>query len=727
MKTKRIMSIILTLVLILTILPAGAAFAEEGDGGEPPEVSAQSEELEPAPDDETILPEDEGIIAPEDEEVIEPETEGTVAPMDDGTIEPMAPVQINVSTYGATQIRISTQGSYVLTGTNTLTSGILIDSNNVDLTLDNVYISATGDALKINYNCAITLIGENTLRSSGIYSGLNVNANRYVTVTSQNGGKLLAENFEGSFGGLNLNTGSTIQIMGNAEVTAKTSSTLPVAMTYAEEGIWIGDNAKLTIDSGSNNTLTIKIGKLSAANTHRWKVTGQAHIAEILNEWIISVKVDPKSVGTISREPINLNAVSGAKAASSGHNSVNVSWANAGIGHGYEVWHATSSGGPFKLVKDVISMDTLSFSHTGLATGSVNYYKIRAYRNDGGTKTYGAYSAVVNAKPALATPGAPKAASSGLTSVKVSWAQVAGASGYEVRRATSSGGTYSVVKTVASGATLSFNNTGLATGKAYYYKVRAYRTVNGAKVFGPLTAAVNAKPVPVKPGAPKAASTGYNSVKVSWSKVTGANGYQVFRSASSGGTYTAVKTVMGNGTVSFKNTGLTSGKVYYYKVRAFRTVNGAKVYGEYSAVVNAKPIPVKPAAPKAASSGSKSVKVSWNKVAGASGYEVMNVTTGTVKNVTGGAKVSWNDAGLTLGKTYSYKVRAYRTVSGVKIYSGYTKVVKAAPKYGTVYWVPNGAVFHVNKNCSTLSKSKTINSGTVAESGKPRVCSVCGG
>lgn len=43
----------------------------------------------------------------------------------------------------------------------------------------------------------------------------------------------------------------------------------------------------------------------------------------------------------------------------------------------------------------------------------------------------------------------------------------------------------------------------------------------------------------------------------------------------------------------------------------------------------------------------------------------------------------------------------------------------------TVYWVPSGEVYHTSRNCSSLSRSKTILSGTISESGKPRKCKRC--
>ena len=43
-------------------------------------------------------------------------------------------------------------------------------------------------------------------------------------------------------------------------------------------------------------------------------------------------------------------------------------------------------------------------------------------------------------------------------------------------------------------AAASFTNTGLATGKTYFYKVRAYRLVGSAKVYGSFLAIVSAGP-----------------------------------------------------------------------------------------------------------------------------------------------------------------------------------------------------------------------------------------
>lgn len=44
---------------------------------------------------------------------------------------------------------------------------------------------------------------------------------------------------------------------------------------------------------------------------------------------------------------------------------------------------------------------------------------------------------------------------------------------------------------------------------------------------------------------------------------------------------------------------------------------------------------------------------------------------------------------------------------------------------GTVYWTPNGEVYHSTKDCPSLGRSKTILSGSISESGKSRPCKNC--
>ncbi|MBV7505096.1 S8 family serine peptidase [Bacillus sp. sid0103] len=181
---------------------------------------------------------------------------------------------------------------------------------------------------------------------------------------------------------------------------------------------------------------------------------------------------------------------------------------------------------------------------------------------------------------------------------------------------------------------------------------------------------------PSTPTSVKVASSDYNKLTVSWTKVTGASGYEVYRATSKSGAYSKVATVSGS-TASYANSGLITGKTYYYKVVAYTTVEGKKLVSPNSSIVSAKPGLKTPTSVKADKASSTSIKVSWSKVSGASGYEVYRATSksGSYTKVTTTTSGSYTNSKLTKGKTYYYKVRAYRTVSGSKVYSSYSSVV----------------------------------------------------
>lgn len=45
--------------------------------------------------------------------------------------------------------------------------------------------------------------------------------------------------------------------------------------------------------------------------------------------------------------------------------------------------------------------------------------------------------------------------------------------------------------------------------------------------------------------------------------------------------------------------------------------------------------------------------------------------------------------------------------------------------YGTVYWTPNGEVYHITPNCVALKRSSSVFSGTIDQGGKSRSCKLC--
>lgn len=84
------------------------------------------------------------------------------------------------------------------------------------------------------------------------------------------------------------------------------------------------------------------------------------------------------------------------------------------------------------------------------------------------------------------------------------------------------------------------------------------------------------------------ATAGTKKVTLKWNKVKGAKGYIIYRSTKKKGSYSKVQTVTSGSKVSYSNTKLKSKTTYYYKVKAYRVVNGKRVYSNYSSIVSKK-------------------------------------------------------------------------------------------------------------------------------------------
>ncbi len=77
-----------------------------------------------------------------------------------------------------------------------------------------------------------------------------------------------------------------------------------------------------------------------------------------------------------------------------------------------------------------------------------------------------------------------KSSSKSKTAIRLNWKKATGASGYQIQRYNTSTKKWETVKTITSGSTLTYKQTGLKKGTAYKYRVRAYKTINGNKYYG---------------------------------------------------------------------------------------------------------------------------------------------------------------------------------------------------------------------------------------------------
>lgn len=168
-----------------------------------------------------------------------------------------------------------------------------------------------------------------------------------------------------------------------------------------------------------------------------------------------------------------------------------------------------------------------------------------------------------------------KASNASYKSIKLSWKKVKGAKKYTVLRSTKKSSGY---KTIATVTKAEYTDKKASCGKTYYYKVTAVKG-STKKTSKP----VKIKCTPAKVSGVKAVSAYCGQATISYKKVSGAGGYEVRYSSSKNGTYKSVSS-------SVKSTSYTHsikvGSKGYYKVRAYKTVKGKKVYGPYSSIVS---------------------------------------------------------------------------------------------------------------------------------------------
>lgn len=230
----------------------------------------------------------------------------------------------------------------------------------------------------------------------------------------------------------------------------------------------------------------------------------------------------------------------------------------------------------------------------------------------------------------LQAPGALTASAVTVSGATLAWPRVKGGKSYEV---------FADGAALASTTTTSMVDTSRGAGTTTAYAVA---TRNAAGLSAPGTAVR----VTTLPGAPSGlvATAGDGWIALAWTAVPGATGYTVQSSGSTLATTTAPSTVLG---------GLVDGTTYTLQVVA----TDASGNSAPSSTVLAAPVLPLPAAPTALAASAVTASgatLTWNPVAGATGYQVS--ADGTALGTTTGT--TYTDATSPSGSTVTYAVAA---------------------------------------------------------------------
>lgn len=373
-----------------------------------------------------------------------------------------------------------------------------------------------------------------------------------------------------------------------------------------------------------------------------------------------------------------------------------VKWTAASGAGGYLVYR--QSGSSYQLVMDTTST---SPQFTGLDPGVTYQYVVVPYRKSGTETVYGNVSSAISVRTKLAAVTL-KAASASYSSIKLTWNERAGASGYNIYRRTAST-SYKLIKRISTGSTTSYTNTKLTLGTKYYYKIVPFKTTSAGDYEGVASNIASTKPALPKATLSTVKGTDYKTIKVTWKKITGAQGYELYRSTSSGSGYKLVKRISGSKT-SYSDSGLSIGRTYYYKIRAYRTVNGKKVYGSYSKILKGQTVLDQVKSLKVTEENYSTLKLTWKKASRADKYQIYYATSkdGTYKKLatTEDTEYKWTKA--TCGQTYYFKVRSMKTENGRTGYGTYSSIVSKKTTIGK----PSPKIEKITYNSVTLEWEK---------------------
>nr|MBA4148239.1 fibronectin type III domain-containing protein [Verrucomicrobiota bacterium] len=269
------------------------------------------------------------------------------------------------------------------------------------------------------------------------------------------------------------------------------------------------------------------------------------------------------------------SAPSGLTATAATTTQINLAWTdNSGIETGFKIERSLSSGSGFSQIATV-GANVKTYSSTGLAAGTRYYYRVRAYNAAGNSS----YSNTANTTTKQTIPTAP----SGLTAttasdvqINLSWADNSGnEDGFRIFRSTDNS-TYTQIASVGVNVK-TYNNTGLAGNRLYYYRVASYNSAGNSGNS-------NTASTTTAPHAPSnltvnivSGTTNWNKLQLAWTDNSSAEtGFKIERGTAAAGPFTQIATTAA-GVASYQNTGLSATTTYYYRVRSYNA-NGNSTY-----------------------------------------------------------------------------------------------------------------------------------------------------
>ncbi len=228
---------------------------------------------------------------------------------------------------------------------------------------------------------------------------------------------------------------------------------------------------------------------------------------------------------------------------------VKITWGKVTGAEKYNVYRKVS-GGEYKYIG---ATSNTYYTDKTAKSGTKYYYAIRGKRGDNVSSQSASLYKYYLADPPL------KSIDNTEFGVLIKWDKVRGREEYNVYRKVK-GGSYSKIGTTKN---TYYTDKKAKSGKKYYYIVKAVKGSVSSASSSAKSIYHLADPTLKIPSSTK------SGVKLTWTKVTGAEGYMVYRKTGSG-SYTKIKTEKGVSNLSYTDASAKKGKKYTYKIKAYK-------------------------------------------------------------------------------------------------------------------------------------------------------------
>lgn len=361
-------------------------------------------------------------------------------------------------------------------------------------------------------------------------------------------------------------------------------------------------------------------------------------------------------------------------------NTITLAWDDADDADAYRVYRYHEGTGKYDYL--ATTSDT-GFTDTNLQPGTNYQYKVRCVWTIGGNNYYGTYSSALTAPTLPAQVTNVRVDKQTGKTVSLAWDSVNGADGYRIYQYNSDSDSYEELDTVGADRT-SYEVTGLASAGEYRFKIRASKTMNANTYWGEYSEKVVAVTKPDKVTELSARTLGASEIELTWKKSSHVTGYQIYRLDGQTGKYVKIATVEESMPASYTDRKLSAATEYSYKVRAYKNFEGTNYYGSFSNVKSQVTKPDKVQRLKASTKAS-AVTLKWAASENVTGYQIYRLNTKTKKyekiaTINGADKITYKNKSLKKGKTYRYKIRAYKTYNGTTYYGGFSSVSRIKVK-----------------------------------------------